>query len=160
MLGQRMFCISYRCVDFYFFHSISNGNSWEMSITEALQHCSLVWLMSGFTFTSQEYTWSCDKLISIYIRGSWSTEVWYLASTLRHESGACRFLEPLRNVLLPPSAVVAVAWWVYPESWHGSSPVALCPRSVDEEPLEKTSPLILSPKLCSLFVLVFALKHV
>ena len=32
-----------------------------MSITEALQRCSLVWLVSGFTFRSQECTWGCEK---------------------------------------------------------------------------------------------------
>lgn len=48
--------------------------------------------------------------------------------------GVVRFLEYLHNCLLPPSAMVAVAWWGYPESWHGFSPVALCPKCVEESP--------------------------
>lgn len=51
----------------------------------SLKHYStaLVWLVSGFIFMSQEYMWGCDKVISMYIWGNWSTELWYLASTLR-----------------------------------------------------------------------------
>lgn len=107
MSGQRMFCWSYRRADLYSFHSISNGNSREVSITEALQPCSLVWLVSGFTYKSQECTWGCDKLMNVYIWGSRSTQVWCLASTLSHESGVCRFLQPLHHFPLPPSAMVA-----------------------------------------------------
>lgn len=39
-----------------------------------------------------------------------------------------------------------------------SSPVALCPRTIDEESLGKISSLIISPKPFSLLMLVFALK--
>lgn len=66
-------------------------------LMETLERCwsvkhystALVWLVSGYTFTSQEYTWGCDKLISMYVWGSWSTEVWCLASTLRAVRVVC-----------------------------------------------------------------------